>query len=111
MTMSYILTVGCDPAFLGNVTQATQSASICGDSHTFLSIHNGFVCYSGTSTGSNAFYYCFDCGYNALNKSAGLFIRTCKSNGKWDGAIPDCVCSKCMIHVHCYSFFATYTSM
>ena len=92
------LTSGCDPALLGNDTQATQLMSVCGASHMPLSINNGFVCYSGTSTGSNAFYYCFDCGYNTINKSAGSFIRTCKSSGKWDGAIPHCDCSKWCIY-------------
>ena len=85
---------GCNPAPLGNDRPSTHLASLCGASHTPLSIDNGFVCYSETTTGSNAFYYCFDCGYNTINKSGGSFIRTCKSNGEWDQTIPRCDCSK-----------------
>ena len=76
---------------ISNVEQTVpgQTSAMCGESFAGLGIENGVICYSGTLVGSTAIYFCFDCGI--VNVTS--VIRTCRENGKWDGATHHCECS------------------
>ena len=62
----------------------------CRLSERAASIMNGVVCYTGTATGSLAYYICDD-GYE-LNDLRGTFVnpRECLQNGRWSKPDPEC---------------------
>ena len=84
--------IECNPNQLSNSVSIPNS-NVCGSFHLALGIENGIVCFSGTKVGSTAIYYCNDCGYKKLMKSAQSLVRSCKPNGQWNGSIPNCKCA------------------
>ena len=84
----------CNPKQLTDKV-ITKEENQCSPHYSTLEIEGGFVCYSGTTTGSTALYYCSDCGYNSLKKTHGSFLRVCGGDGQWNGTVPQCQCGKC----------------
>ena len=93
-SIKLFIIIECNPDQLSNGTGVSiPNSDVCqGSFHLTLGIENGIVCFSGTKVGSTALYYCNDCGYKELVKSAGSLIRSCKHNGQWNGSIPNCKC-------------------
>ena len=52
-----------------------------------VSITNGVVCYTGTGTGSLAYYIC-DNGYEL--SALAMDPRECNQGGQWSGTQPHC---------------------
>ena len=86
----------CNPADLTDGTTLTLSETVtCGVAFSSLRIKDGIVCYSGSDVGSIAAYFCLDCGFKSVvGSDYGSFIRMCTEEGKWNGTVPQCDCSK-----------------
>ena len=67
---------------------------LCDAPYKSLAFINGIVCYDQTGVGHSAIYYCLNCGFNTFKES--MSVRTCLSNGSWNGMIPHCDCSKAL---------------
>ena len=47
-------------------------------------IENGIIlCYTGTSVGSTAYYYCLSCDYKTISNSEVITKKTCMEDGSW----------------------------
>ena len=79
-------------------------------------ISNGVVCYTGTATGSLAYYLC-EHGYEleAVKERPKENPRECLSSGQWSGVQPECVKesrpavnSGTYVYTKCYCFMNEY---
>jgi len=82
----------CKARDLGSLSGTEQDK--CRWSEGVAIIKNGVVCYTGTATGSLAYYFC-DEGYE-LNVLRGAIVnprvnpRVCQQNGQWSIPGPEC---------------------
>ena len=79
-----IFTTGCSSTDL----TPTDTVRQCADrrfANTLL-IPSGVVCYSRTTTGSEAVYICDDGFYQD-----GAATRVCQRDGIWNGSVPQCL--------------------
>ena len=77
--------VACPAGALGNAPD-NQTNSRCGfDSVGSVSIQNGVGCYNGQTSGSLTLYQC-----DGWYRLSGNIHRTCRSDGNWDGEVPQC---------------------
>lgn len=77
----------------------------CGSPLFTTGMHNGLVCYTGTTVGSTAVHHCFNCGYDPTVSTH--LVRTCQPNGTWNGTVPYCGCSKESIAITINSIFSS----
>ena len=85
----YVLTAGhCQSGDLGTLVELGHDQ--CRLSEGAASITNGVVCYTGTATGSLAYYICDD-GYELNDLREGVMNpRECNQDGQWSGTEPEC---------------------
>ena len=88
-----ILITACDPNGLSDGTSLDplDTGARCGAPLSTLGIRGGIACYSSYDIGSTATYSCLKCGLQHLE---GSHVRTCLSDGNWNGSIPQCLCGK-----------------
>lgn len=84
--------IGCDTEELSDGTQLPNGIRCPAPlENKSLGIQDGVACYTGTSIGSIAAYYCLHCDQQSIALERRL-LRLCTANGSWNGDIPHCTC-------------------
>ena len=103
------VSLDCDLAELSDDTQVPNGVSCATPLENMsLGIQDGVVCYTGSSVGSTAAYYCLSCDQKSIALKRET-LRLCTANGSWDGDIPRCTC-KNTIHSQACPLYVTFLS-
>ena len=75
------LCVACNVSDLGDPAAVDGDPSVCGEGETPLFINGGTLCYTCTTPGSTAVYYCGE-GYEAARE-----VLRCQATGKGNSSV------------------------